>query len=162
MNDDLNKMYSYQAGHLYWKANRCKSRIGKKAGHIRPDGRIDVRVKGKLVRAHIVIWRMLVGEIPEGFIIDHKNRNPSDNRIENLRLLTNQENTLNRDARGCYWNGHSWRARIKAYGKHIELGAYGTEEEARSAYLKYKGQLLDGSFDRLYWCDPNSEELRWK
>jgi hypothetical protein len=37
-------------------------------------------------------------------VIDHIDRNPLNNNIENLRVVTHQENTFNSDAKGCYFN----------------------------------------------------------
>lgn len=44
---------------------------------------------------HRVIWYYFKGEIPEGMEIDHRNGKPSDNRLENLRLVTPKENMNN-------------------------------------------------------------------
>ena len=47
-------------------------------------------VNGKYVREHREIWMQAnnVKEIPEGFVIHHKNGIKTDNRIENLQLMT--------------------------------------------------------------------------
>ena len=44
---------------------------------------------------HRLIWETFNGNIPEGYEIDHINTNRSDNRLENLRLVTHQENCNN-------------------------------------------------------------------
>src|SRR3990167_149789 len=46
------------------------------------------------LRKNRVIWMSKHGSIPEGKVIDHKNANKKDNRLENLRLLTLAENNL--------------------------------------------------------------------
>lgn len=44
------------------------------------------------------IWLYMTGTLPiKGIVIDHKNRNFLDNRFDNLRLFTQQENCLNND-----------------------------------------------------------------
>ena len=45
----------------------------------------------KPYRAHRVIWALVHGEWPEGQI-DHINGVRDDNRLENLRVVTNQDN----------------------------------------------------------------------
>ena len=72
--------------------------------------------------------------------IDHINRDSTDNRIENLRILTNQQNQFNRNAKGYCWNKHAnkWRARISVNGKVKHLGLFDNEEDAHIAYLKAK------------------------
>ena len=64
-----------------------------------------------------------------------------DNRICNLRSVTNQQNCFNRtNAKGYTWNKrHSkWMSKIKVNSKTINLGYYNTEQEARNAYLAAK------------------------
>jgi hypothetical protein len=40
---------------------------------------------------HRYVWKKHFGEIPKGFDIHHKNRDKSDNRIENLELIEHKE-----------------------------------------------------------------------
>lgn len=49
-----------------------------------------------MIRGHRIIWWFCNGEIPEGLQIDHKNRVRNDNRIDNLRVVTQEENNQNR------------------------------------------------------------------
>lgn len=44
---------------------------------------------------HRLIWETFNGSIPEGMEIDHINTNRSDNRLENLRLVSHRENCNN-------------------------------------------------------------------
>jgi len=73
-------------------------------------------------------------------IIDHISRNTLDNRIENLRPLTNQENQFNTDAKGCCFHKPTgkWMAYITINRKLINLGLYISEEEAHNKYLEAK------------------------
>ena len=72
--------------------------------------------------------------------VDHINRNPLDNRIENLRVLTNQQNQFNTNAKGYYWNkqNNKWHAQIRINGKNNFLGVFAEEEDAQQAYLNAK------------------------
>ena len=52
-----------------------------------------VWIDGKNVYEHRHVWSEAHGEIPEGMTIDHINGNKRDNRLENLQLLTQAENS---------------------------------------------------------------------
>ena len=49
----------------------------------------------KLHFSHRIVYETFVGEIPKGFEIDHINTIRTDNRLENLRIVTRSENMLN-------------------------------------------------------------------
>ena len=72
--------------------------------------------------------------------IDHIDRNPPNNHISNLRVVTNQQNNFNVKCKGYSWckNMKRWRTRIKIDGKENFLGYFDTEEEARNKYLEAK------------------------
>lgn len=72
---------------------------------------------------------------------DHIDRNPLNNRRDNLRKCSMAENSYNRMWRriqsrfkGIARSGSRWRARIKLNGKMRSLGSFGSEEEAARAY----------------------------
>ena len=50
------------------------------------------------LRVHRLVFEAFVGPITEGFVIDHINDIKSDNRLENLQMLSVAENTKK------YWN----------------------------------------------------------
>ena len=75
--------------------------------------------------------------------IDHINGVKCDNRIENLRSVTNQENQFNRKGT----KGYTFDKLLKKYKTQIRLnnelkyiGLFNTEEEARKAYLDAKNE----------------------
>jgi len=55
------------------------------------------RVTSKCAPAHAMIYETYHGKTPSGMVVDHINRNKTDNRVVNLRFATRSENTLNRD-----------------------------------------------------------------
>jgi hypothetical protein len=91
--------------------------------------------------------------------VDHINRNGLDNRRENLRTASQQQNKANSigwrketssQYKGVYFESSRglWRAKIMYDGKSIHLGRYKTEIEAACAYDK-KALELFGEFARL-------------
>ncbi len=99
--------------------------------------------------AHRLAWLYVHGTWP-AMRVDHRNGNPADNRIRNLRLATNSENRQNLHKAhknnlsgllGVSRNGNNWAATIKINGKRIGLGTYKTAEAAHAVYLVAKREL---------------------
>jgi hypothetical protein len=93
------------------------------------------------------LWRVgmqrLINETPPGFLTDHVNRLPLDNRRCNLRTTSNSQNQGNRRKAkpvsrftGIALDRGRWKARIQVDGKRRALGRFGTQEEAARAYDK--------------------------
>ena len=122
-----------------WVAISFRPVKGYLSGVIKITGRRHYILKHRLIyKFHHPDWD--IEDSSTNNSIDHINGNPLDNRIENLRLVTHQHNQWNHTrAKGYYKkpNG-SYVAQIKVNMKHISLGTYKTEEEARDAYLKAK------------------------
>ena len=90
-----------------------------------------------------------------GISTDHINGNGLDNRKENLRVCTHQENTFNRHAqknnklgiKGVCWHKRAKKfcANINVKGKVIYLGIFNVLADADSAYRiaeeKYFGEF---------------------
>ena len=49
--------------------------------------------KVKYLRVHRLVYEAFVGDIPKGMQVNHINEIKSDNRLENLNLMTPKENT---------------------------------------------------------------------
>jgi len=74
--------------------------------------------------------------------IDHIDQDKMNNNIENLRVVTNQENQWNRDVKGYSFHKSSGKyvARISVDGKQKHLGKFVSEDDARNAYLNAKAK----------------------
>jgi hypothetical protein len=101
-----------------------------------------IGVNGKLIKRHRIIASCFLGldyNDPTQKI-DHINRSTNDNRVENLRIVTNQQNGFNRGAKGYYFDKkrNKWVSKISLNKKTIYLGQYDTEEEAKQAYINSK------------------------
>jgi len=84
---------------------------------------------------------------PDNMMVDHINHDTLDNRRENLRLCDNRQNQGNRNKSSrpasskykgvCWYKRDSlWIATMKQNRKTVNLGRFGTEEEAAIAYNK--------------------------
>jgi len=72
--------------------------------------------------------------------IDHIDRNKLNNNLNNLRIVSHQENMFNTNAKGYEFDKriNRYASYITLNSKKIHLGYFDTEEEARNAYLKAK------------------------
>lgn len=91
---------------------------------------------------HHFAWYMTYGNV-EFQMLDHINRDKSDNRIHNLRPVTSSENLHNQESRGYWFDStrNKWASAIKINGVRKSLGRFDTEKEALDAYLKIKNNL---------------------
>jgi hypothetical protein len=93
--------------------------------------------------------------------IDHKNRNPLDNRRSNLRVSTQQQNTWNTGPiRGRQYRGISQRSNGK-YRVDIQdeyVGDFVTAEDAARAY-DARARILYGEFACLNF--PIAQQLKY-
>jgi len=55
-------------------------------------------------RVHTLIYITFYGPVPDGLVIDHINGKKKENRVENLRAVTNAENCNNPATKGNYKN----------------------------------------------------------
>ena len=142
----LHEMFEYKNGQLIYKIKTSrKVKIGDVAGYVNKLGYRQISINYKLYQAHRLIWIMHNGDIETGLDIDHIDRNPSNNRIENLRVSTRSQNRSNSTKqknntsgyKGVSWHkcAKKWMACIKHNQIHIHLGLFATPELAHAAYV---------------------------
>ena len=143
---DLLKEYlDYREGKLFWvkaKSNRVK--VGNRWGNPHPTGYRCGDFEGKRRKEHRLIWFYHYGYWPKE--LDHINGVRDDNRLENLREVTRQQNCYNTPSKGktskykgVSWSksNQKWRASCGTLGKSKYIGTFNTEEEAHQAYVNY-------------------------
>jgi hypothetical protein len=101
------------------------------------NGYLRIEIENKHYSIHRIIYKCFNPQMDETLFIDHINRIPNDNRIENLRLVTNQQNNFNTDAKGYSKHGNGFKGRIRLNGVLISK-TFKTEDEARAWYLEQK------------------------
>lgn len=163
---DVKKLFSYDdiAAALRWNIRDVSSGVskrnlkswnikhaGKLAGHQDNQGYAKICLNKQVYSAHRLIWILHFGEIPEGLEIDHIDGNRSNNRPENLRLVTHSENCKNsRKLRptgelksGVHWHAsrQKWRARVGYNMQRMHLGFYDDRAEAERIVAVVKRAL---------------------
>lgn len=134
--EELTKLllYDYESGIFYWKINSKNTKIGQKAGTLLDTGYIRITINGVKFKAHRLAWFMYYKELPSN-VIDHINHNRADNRIINLRVVSQSINNRNRITNNNKTGvrlmpSGNYRASIKLNNKTIHIGTFKTIEEA--------------------------------
>lgn len=158
--------YNKETGELLWKYR--PKRFYKEslvAGCINTLGYVQVSYQKKQYLAHRLIWEIVFGEPPAGWI-DHVDGDRSNNRIENLRIATPKQNSWNRKAnrgtsskfKGVYYykNYDKWYTRYSS----THIGYFDTEEQAAKAYddfvSKFQGNFALLNFKKESLTDEST------
>jgi hypothetical protein len=115
--------YYYKEGQVYNEHHKLMGSKDKK-GYVKFATCEGSRKTIKHWLAHRWIWTHFNGPIPKGYEVDHINFNPSDNRIENLQLLTRYEHRQRRSKKGTIIQRASGLFQALINNKHI--GMYAT------------------------------------
>lgn len=153
MQSKLKELFDYSDGHLIWKTSNLRgfNKTGKSAGTINK-GYLWVRTKlidgkAKVYGLNRLVWIWHNSTIPTDMVVDHIDRNPMNNRIENLRLASSSKNAMNasgKSTRKCllpknvyvdYTYGEivKYRAQICKNGVVHRVGGFDTSEQANEA-----------------------------
>jgi hypothetical protein len=154
--EEMRRVFRYEpaTGVLSWSINRARMAMaGSRAGYLKNCGRRMVKINGRLVQEHRLIWLIVTGEWPKG-VIDHINGNPADNRFANLRDVSQRVNVQNQrrgvgrsGLLGVGWHGQlkKWQVCIRdSTGRQHYLGVYADKEEASRVYLAAKREMHEG------------------
>ena len=98
--------------------------------------------KNKDPKIHQLVAICFLYHKPDGhkLVIDHINNDSSDNRTENLQLVSTRfngsKNKSSKDSKytGVYKSGNRWVSSIAVNRKSIHLGSFMLEEDAADAY----------------------------
>jgi len=116
---------------------------------------------GRTYRFSQLVAMAFLDHKPNGhaLVVDHINGVKTDDRVENLRIVSHRANTstcfrsneesFSSGYVGVNWDKKSskWKAQIQHNGINTPLGYYNTEIEASTAYREALSKVKDGSFN---------------
>lgn len=141
--EQLRKLLDYdlETGVFTWRVNRGKARVGRIAGTKHNRGYLTVVLDQKVYLLHRLAWFWVHDAWP--IEIDHRDRVKTNNRIDNLRQATRQQNLRNTGLQksntsgivGVSWHKRrkKWRAMITIDSKFKELGFFDAISDAAFA-----------------------------
>ena len=144
--DRLKELLEYdpETGKFFWRVARGSRAAGAETGCVGPEGYVHICVDRTLYLAHRLAWLYVHGYLPEHGL-DHIDRDPSNNRVENLREVSqvcNARNCGNRNnntsgVKGVWWHKRTgkWHAQIAVNERQFHLGYYDDFTEAVCARL---------------------------
>ena len=125
---------------------------GEAVGCVNKDGYLQVNIGGKLKLVHRIIYEIVYGFVPE--FVDHVDGNRLNNRPENLRPATRNQNQHNRKlnsnnksgVKGVSFSRGKWQVRVQINGKERFFGRHEdielAELVAQEARNKYHGDYV--------------------
>ena len=157
-------VYNPKTGKFYSRTNRGPTRVGVEVGVLQAKGYIRIMIDRTYYFAHRLAWLYVHGHHPEN-ILDHIDRNPGNNRIDNLREISYSCNTRNcgnhtnnsSGVKGVYWFDRTgkWYAQVHVGHRKYHLGLYDDFDDAVCARLAAE-QCLNWS-----GCDSSSPAYRY-
>ena len=147
--------YDQETGIFTWKVRTSNVKVGDVAGCLAGEGYLLIGLQRRRYHAHRLAWLYVYGSWPKDQI-DHINRIRTDNRISNLREVTNKQNMQNAGKRrdntsgyqGVSWHKHGskWQVGIVHNQQRMHLGLFDDLEAAIAARK---------TAEKLYWADTN-------
>ena len=140
--------YDPDTGIFTRKTDRGGYKAGTVMGCVAHRGYHKMCVDKRKYYTHRLAWLYVHGEMPN--VIDHINGDTSDNRIANLRNVSQAENLQNitrpsRNSRsgvlGVYKKRKKWTSALSLNNRTVRLGYFETKEAAYAAYVEAKRRL---------------------
>ena len=156
--DYLNHHFSYdpESGSFTYKIPTRRRKVGATVGKPDKDGYLTASIGCNRIIIHRAIWMMIYGEWPN--VVDHINGDKTDNRLLNIRNVTNNENLKNSrlskrnksGVTGVIWHKrfNKWHVGIGVNSKLKHIGYYHSYFDAvcarKSAEIRYGYHPLHG------------------
>ena len=110
-----------------------KQKILKLNGRLRKGTYLTAQLNGESKRVHRLVWITFVGQIPDGYEINHKDGVKSNNNLTNLELATHKEN-MEHAVRTKLFPSHKGEKNGMAYLTDLEV------LEVRKLYKEQRGK----------------------
>lgn len=143
-------IYNSVDGELRRRSTRGGHLPGSMAGTVTAEGYRKIGLRGQRYYAHVLAWIYVHGRRPIG-VLDHMNHDRLDNRIGNLREVTQRLNVQNmvrpkkNNALGLLGVSRYTHANgVIRYKATIVMGGFETPEEAHQVYLSAKEMIHKG------------------
>ena len=147
--DHVKSLFDYRDGQLYRKSN------GKISACKHADGYLRSHINNKIYYNHRLIFLIHYGYMPT--FIDHIDGNPANNKIENLREVTNGQNQHNKTinannksgVKNVHWSNSmkKWCVQISVDNKIKTVGFYDglelADHAAQEARKMYHGEYAN-------------------
>lgn len=144
-----NLSYDPATGLFKWIKRKGGRAFNSEPGNTMPNGYKRIKLPSGSYLQHRLAWLYMTGVMPTKFI-DHIDGNPSNNKFDNLREVSQSLNIQNRRKAskanksskllGVSYHSRDklWRARIMINGKDMCIGYFKDKFEAHNAYLEAK------------------------
>ena len=142
--------YDPLGGGLYWRRKKSgrSCPLEQRIGYQNQWGYWRVKLCYRQYFQHLLIWKWVTGkDVPDGYQVDHIDKNPGNNCWANLRLLTNASNRMNNTGLGyCYVpygvKGRPWKVGVYI-GKGVTANEwYATEQQAMERVAEVRARRI--------------------
>lgn len=134
--------YDAESGVFIWK-----KRDKDVAGSVNAGGYVQIKFQGNIYYAHRLAWLFVNGVWPTN-VINHKNGNKLDNRIDNLEDVEQHINlSLRHKVVGVRERNGKFYARVCKNKKEFQRGPFERKEDAFEAYFELRKEVLSGEAD---------------
>lgn len=132
---------------MFWKKNNKVAGTKTKAGYVK------LQINKIPYSAHRLVWVLFNKDIPLDKQIDHIDRNKSNNKIENLRLVDCIANALNKPCkqsntgvRGVSKDRDYYKVSFTVNCKSIHVGNFKNFQKAKKVAEEYYSKIVKEAF----------------
>jgi len=139
---------------------RVMCRPGDVAGSVKSNGRgCQVSLHGVNYFVHRIIWELHHGLLTDDQVIDHKDGNPQNNLLDNLKAMTQIRNMRNQKKSSNNTSGANGVSHMHVKGSDYAVASWRTlEGKFKQRCFSVKKFGLDGAFQQAIACRAEAVE----